>query len=174
MSVLSPPPQTRTIGTALVAGKPVPVQADIAWFRYWAQGLFDRNGGAIALSNAELAALIAALQVAMAAAKADIVGLRADLTALEIDLTALAGDVAGIAVRVAAIEAEAMPKALQYDYIDATTAYRGEAEPGALTSAAAWRIQRITITGDDVAIAWAGGSSVLTQIWDNRLSLSYS
>jgi hypothetical protein len=61
VSALSPPPQTRTIGTALVAGKPVAVQADIAWFRFWAQGLYDRAGGAIALTNTELAALIAAL-----------------------------------------------------------------------------------------------------------------
>lgn len=61
MTTLSPPPQTRTIGTALIAGKPVAVTADIAWFRYWVQGLYDRGGGAIALSNTELAALITAL-----------------------------------------------------------------------------------------------------------------
>ena len=61
MTTLSPPPQTRTIGTALIAGKPVPVQADIAWFRYWAQSLYDRVGGATGASSAELAALIAAI-----------------------------------------------------------------------------------------------------------------
>ena len=61
MTTLSPPPQTRTIGTALIAGKPVPVQADIAWFRYWAQGVYDRIGGATGASSAELAALIAAI-----------------------------------------------------------------------------------------------------------------
>jgi hypothetical protein len=67
MTTLSPPPQTRTIGTALVGGKPVAVQADIAWFRYWVQGLYDRAGGAIALSNTELAALITALDATVAA-----------------------------------------------------------------------------------------------------------
>ena len=61
MTTLSPPPQTRTIGTALIAGKPVQIQADIAWFRYWAQAQYDRMGGASGLSNTELAALIAAL-----------------------------------------------------------------------------------------------------------------
>ena len=61
MTIFSPPPQTRTIGTALIAGKPVPVQADIAWFRFWAQSLYDRVGGATGASSAELAALITAL-----------------------------------------------------------------------------------------------------------------
>jgi hypothetical protein len=67
VTTLSPPPQTRTIGTALVGGKPVAVQADIAWFRYWAQGLYDRVGSAVGVSNAELAALIAALDAEVAA-----------------------------------------------------------------------------------------------------------
>ena len=67
MTIFSPPPQTRTIGTALIAGKPVPVQADIAWFRYWAQSLYDRAGGATGLSNTELAALITALTATVSA-----------------------------------------------------------------------------------------------------------
>jgi len=61
VTTFSPPPQTRTIGTAVIGGKPVAVQADIAWFRFWAQSLYDRVGGATGLSNAELAALIAAI-----------------------------------------------------------------------------------------------------------------
>jgi len=55
MTTLSPPPQTRTIGTALISGKPVAVQADIAWFRYWAQGVYDRIGGATGASTDDLA-----------------------------------------------------------------------------------------------------------------------
>lgn len=144
MTTLSPPPQTRNIGSVLIGGKPVPVQAEIAWFRYWAQGQYDRMGGATGLSNTELAALIAALD--------------ADLTA-----------------RVDALEAEAMfVPALQFDYIDDTTFYRGEAVPGTATSAALWRVQRITITGDDLVIEWADGSANFTKIWDDRLSLTYS
>lgn len=174
MTTLSPPPQTRNIGSVLIGGKPVPVQAEIAWFRYFAQGIYDRVGGATGLSNTELAALIAALDAAIdaldirvTAAEGSIVDLLADVAQIQLDVVDLQG-------RVAAIEAELMPKALQYDYIDATTAYRGEADPGALTSAAAWRVQRITITGDDVVIEWAAGSSAQTQIWDDRASLSYS
>ena len=64
--------------------------------------------------------------------------------------------------------------ALQYDYIDATTSYRGEAHPGSATSDAAWRIQRITISGDDLATEWADGSSAFSQVWDDRASLTYS
>jgi len=147
VTTLSPPPQTRTIGTALIAGKPVPVQADIAWFRYWAQSLYDRAGGATGLSNTELASLIAALDLGIDA----------------------------IDTRVDALEAESMfVPALQFDYIDDTTFYRGEAVPGTATSAALWRVQRITITGDDLVIEWADGSANFTKIWDDRLSLTYS
>ena len=57
--------------------------------------------------------------------------------------------------------------------------YRGEAQPGALTSAAAWRIQEITITtdgggNDDIATLWADGDANFDNIWDNRAALSYS
>lgn len=64
--------------------------------------------------------------------------------------------------------------ALEYDYVSATTSYRGEALPGSATSAAVWRIQLITITGDDVAITWADGNASFDNVWDNRASLSYS
>jgi len=67
VTTFSPPPQTRTIGTAVVGGKPVAVQADIAWFRFWAQSLYDRAGGATGLSNTELAALITALAATVSA-----------------------------------------------------------------------------------------------------------
>lgn len=57
--------------------------------------------------------------------------------------------------------------------------YKGEANPGSATSAAAWRIQLITITtdgggNDDIAVTWADGNANFDNIWDNRASLSYS
>lgn len=55
MSVLFPPPQTRVIGYANVGGKQVPVAIELAWFRYLSQALYDRAGGALGLSNDELA-----------------------------------------------------------------------------------------------------------------------
>ena len=57
--------------------------------------------------------------------------------------------------------------------------YKGEANPGSAAGAALWRIQQITITtdgggNDDIAILWADGDSNFDNIWNNRLSLSYS
>lgn len=53
--------------------------------------------------------------------------------------------------------------------------YRGDATPGTLTSAAAWRIRRMTIQSDgDIEVLYADGDDSYDNIWDNRLSLSYS
>lgn len=56
MTALFPPPQTRTIGFAIVNGQQVPVMVEQAWFRYFAQGLYDRSGGALGASTADLEA----------------------------------------------------------------------------------------------------------------------
>lgn len=56
----------------------------------------------------------------------------------------------------------------------ATVTYVGEAQPGTASSAAAWRIKRLTETGDDAVLEWADGNAGFDNIWDNRLSLSYS
>lgn len=55
MSALFPPPQTRVIGYADVNGQKVPVAIETAWFRYLSQALYDRAGGALGMSNDELA-----------------------------------------------------------------------------------------------------------------------
>lgn len=65
------------------------------------------------------------------------------------------------------------------DTIDPTAfpevTYKGEAAAGVLTSAASWRISRLTIQSDgDTEILWADGNTNYDNIWDNRLSLSYS
>lgn len=65
------------------------------------------------------------------------------------------------------------------DTIDPTVfpevTYRGDALPGTLTSAASWRIQRLTIQSDgDMEVLFADGNDNFDNIWDNRLSLSYS
>lgn len=54
----------------------------------------------------------------------------------------------------------------------ATYTYIGEAQPGALTSAASWRIKRMT--NSDSTIVWADGNNSFDNIWDNRASLTYS
>ncbi|MGW8177411.1 MAG: hypothetical protein ACWGQW_01225 [bacterium] len=62
------------------------------------------------------------------------------------------------------------------DFVDDTTLYKGEAEPGTLETEAKWRIQRITFVGadEDVVIEWANGSGSFVHAWSNRAGLSYS
>ena len=61
------------------------------------------------------------------------------------------------------------------DTVD-TFKYVGESLPGSATSARLWRIKRIdqTDTGGDVNILWANGVATLDQIWDDRLTLTYT
>ena len=66
------------------------------------------------------------------------------------------------------------PLASQLDDVGSGITYLGEAEPGAVTSNSVWRIKKIVETGPDVAITWADGDDLFDNIWDNRLSLSYS
>lgn len=51
--------------------------------------------------------------------------------------------------------------------------YIGQALPGSDTNQAAWRIRRITEGANSTSIDWANGSSLMDQVWDDRLSLSY-
>lgn len=61
------------------------------------------------------------------------------------------------------------------DFISDLLLYRGEANPGTLDSAASWRIRRLIIGVDnDVTEEWADGNSNFDNVWDDRLSLSYS
>ena len=54
--------------------------------------------------------------------------------------------------------------------------YIGKAPLGSTTSVAVWQIQKLDETGSPVtlAITYADGNSNLDNIWDDRLSLSYS
>ncbi len=53
-----------------------------------------------------------------------------------------------------------------------TYTYIGHALPGAATSAASWRVKRLT--NADATVLWADGNGNFDNIWDNRASLSYS
>lgn len=63
---------------------------------------------------------------------------------------------------------------LLMDDVGAGVAYVGEADPGTAASSAAWRIKRVTETGDDTAVEWADGTAAFTKIWDSRAGYSYS
>jgi hypothetical protein len=60
------------------------------------------------------------------------------------------------------------------DEPDSSTAYVGEAALGSATSAAVWRIKRISVSGTVTTITWADGNENFDNVWDNRASLSYS
>lgn len=70
---------------------------------------------------------------------------------------------------------EDMQYAKRLDSVSSTEMYKGEAAVGSLTTSALWRIQKIIFGNDgDVTITWADGNANFDNIWDNRLSLSYS
>jgi hypothetical protein len=61
------------------------------------------------------------------------------------------------------------------DQIDPSTMYIGEAIPGAATSAAEWRIKKITESpSGDISILWADSTADFVNTWDARLTYTYS
>ena len=55
------------------------------------------------------------------------------------------------------------------------TEYVGEAAPGTATSAAGWRIKKLTYSGSSVTqIDYADGNANFDNIWDNRATYTYS
>ena len=74
---------------------------------------------------------------------------------------------------------QAVATTTRTDTIDPTVfpevTYRGDALPGTATAAAGWRVQKLTQQSDgDMEILYADGNDNYDNIWDNRLSLSYS
>ena len=72
-----------------------------------------------------------------------------------------------------------VPLTTRSDTIDPTVfpevTYRGDALPGTATSSATWRVTRMTMQSDgDTEVLYADGDDLFNNIWDNRLSLSYS
>lgn len=65
--------------------------------------------------------------------------------------------------------------ASKVDFITEDEFYRGEAEPGSSSSGAVWRIRYVVIASDgDIVTTWADGNSDFDNVWDDRLSLTYS
>ena len=65
-------------------------------------------------------------------------------------------------------------EATRLDDVGGGVTYVGKAVAGTLTSVASWKIEKIVQTGADIAITWADGNTNYDNIWDDRLSLSYS
>lgn len=76
-----------------------------------------------------------------------------------------------------------MPKPTQFDgseslqelvdQASSTVTYFGTALSGEATSAATWRIQRMSVSGTVTTFAWANGNDQYDNVWDNRSSLTY-
>lgn len=64
--------------------------------------------------------------------------------------------------------------ATRVDVVSSTTIYVGKTYAGNATSAAEWRIQRLTTSGGGVIVEYANGATAYDQVWDDRASLSYS
>lgn len=67
-----------------------------------------------------------------------------------------------------------VPNSMLVDDVDASTSYIGESSPGTATSLALWRIKKISVSGTLTSIQFADGNDRFDNIWDDRVSLSYS
>ena len=62
----------------------------------------------------------------------------------------------------------------QLDFVSEDVTYRGDALPDTATSAASWRVCRITAgVAGEVTVEYADGSTALDKVWDNRASYGY-
>jgi len=66
-----------------------------------------------------------------------------------------------------------MPYAKRVDAVGESVIYRGEAIPGSADSDPAWRISRITMTGDDLVEQWANATADFVHVWASREAYEY-
>ena len=76
----------------------------------------------------------------------------------------------------ATLDVEQQPSLIveKIDQASATVTYIGQAAPGTATSAASWRIQRMSVSGTVTTLEYADGDLSFNNVWDNRAALSYS
>jgi hypothetical protein len=63
---------------------------------------------------------------------------------------------------------------IRLDEASSTELYVGEAPIGGVSSSAVWRIKKLVTSGSTLSVLWADGNQAFDNIWDNRLSLSYT
>mgnify|MGYP001819400689 CR=1 FL=1 len=70
----------------------------------------------------------------------------------------------------------AVGQASRVDFVGEDIIYIGEADPGTLEAATAWRIKKLTISSvdGDVITEWADGNANYDNSWTNHLSHTYS
>jgi hypothetical protein len=72
-----------------------------------------------------------------------------------------------------AVQTASVELATKLDTVSNIT-YVGKAPVGTSSSEAVWQIKKIEETGEDLSITFADGDSSFNNVWDNRLSLTYS
>ena len=60
------------------------------------------------------------------------------------------------------------------DEVDSNTCYVGYAEPGSALGSAIWRIKKIVVSGTVLSVKFADGNTNFDNVWDNRVSLTYT
>ena len=67
-----------------------------------------------------------------------------------------------------------VPNKTLIDEVDADTTYIGVSKQGGSTSEAIWMIRKITTVDTVTSILFADGDDQYNNVWDDRVSLSYS
>ena len=80
----------------------------------------------------------------------------------------------GLSADTDSISTRAVDESIYIDEASSTVTYTGYAAVGTATSAASWKIKKITVSGTVTSITYADGDTNYNNIWDNRASLSYS
>lgn len=60
------------------------------------------------------------------------------------------------------------------DEINDTTAYIGQAVSGTATNAPFWSIRKVVTSASWLAVTFANGAASFDQVWDDRLTYTYS
>jgi hypothetical protein len=84
------------------------------------------------------------------------------------------GDVLTIVNNSPVWENMAQSYAVRYDDVGSDIAYLGEAIVGTSSASALWRIRKLDSSNLDLVVTWADGDSDFNNIWDDRISLTYS
>lgn len=133
------------LGEAKTGGKPLPVIVSTEWHRTIEQLVQAVNGQQALLSSLS------------------------QLTSAEI------AELAALLESSEAVATQQYATRYDQDADPPTFAYLGQALPGTATSAAGWRIQRLTFSSDgDVSTQWADGNSDFDNVWNDRATLTYS
>lgn len=71
------------------------------------------------------------------------------------------------------IATESYEQSVRVDDASSTVTYLGYAAIGTATSAASWKVKKLSVSGNVTSITYADSNSNYDNIWDNRAVLTY-